>query len=587
MSIMAGIVARRQNVTVPEELSSVFLGGLSRLATDRPYVHRQPGVLLSKLDLGFYGHPGHSVRPGGSALMVVGEPLVTDTANGRCSGRHSDMERLHDSFEQRDWGVLKQAHGLFAAAYYDPSDRLLAIATDKLGLRHLYYWNNDDYFVFSTTLRLLEALDLVPKRMDVRALVETAGLGAPLGDRSPYYDISTLTAGQMIIIAAGDVRSNRYWHWDNIRVSDKAEPELVGDVHNAFCRAVGDRLGTDTTTVAFLSGGLDSRSIVAAVRELGADVHTINCSIPGTQDRVYSAAFAQEIGSFHYEIPIAVFDPEFFSTIRDQWETCPERLRHPPSRPQLLWSGNDGCVSLGHLWLDEELVDLMRQGHTDAAVARLFRSRGIGLSLRLFKARVAERCRELLHQGFREEIDRFHCEDPARNLWLVLALNNARKVLRAYAEDIDQYRFDFQLPYFDDRFLTSILAIPIDLCLRHRLYDKWIRRFSPAVTAVPWQTYAGHVSCPIQWEDPPLDQWEASYRQTDLRQRASLLRRLRLMRIRDVPGGLVRRSVLSAARVAYQLNFKDCTSILEPALLYHRYSRPSGGEFVLPEITSR
>jgi len=68
---------------------------------------------------------------------------------------------------------------------------------DKLGIRPLYFWADDDVIVFASALRILEELPLVPKQMDLRAVTELVGLGAPLADRTPYSGISLLRAARL------------------------------------------------------------------------------------------------------------------------------------------------------------------------------------------------------------------------------------------------------------------------------------------------------------------------------------------------------------------------------------------------------
>ena len=140
----------------------------------------------------------------------------------------------------------------------------------------MYFWINDEYAVFASALRILEDVDLIPKRLNVRAVTEIVGLGYALGERTPYADICMVRAAEVITIGEQEVSRQKYWHWDEIEPSTASEDELLAELYSRFNKAVARRLRNDRATAAYLSGGLDSRCIVAALRDKNAQVHTFN-----------------------------------------------------------------------------------------------------------------------------------------------------------------------------------------------------------------------------------------------------------------------------------------------------------------------
>ena len=103
--------------------------------------------------------------------------------------------------------------------------------------------------------------------MDVRAVTQMVGLGYPLGERTPYADIHMLRGAEIVTVTETDVSRKKYWHWDEIEPSPDTEDELLSKLYFSFNNAVARRIRTDKITAAYLSGGLDSRCIVAALRE--------------------------------------------------------------------------------------------------------------------------------------------------------------------------------------------------------------------------------------------------------------------------------------------------------------------------------
>src|SRR5690606_23739650 len=131
--------------------------------------------------------------------------------------RAADLCELHDNWRLNDRSALRAARGAFCLAQFDPVSRRLDLITDKLGLRSLYYYLADDYVVFASALRILEACHVVEKRMDVRGVAEIAAMRIALADRTPYASIKLLKAGQIISFSESGHATEIYWRWDTIR----------------------------------------------------------------------------------------------------------------------------------------------------------------------------------------------------------------------------------------------------------------------------------------------------------------------------------------------------------------------------------
>src|SRR5260370_23796037 len=175
-----------------------------------------------------------------------------------------------------------------------------------------------------------------------------------------------------------------------------------------------------------------------------------------------------------------------------EWREHNHRLDTPVERPRLVWSGEGGSVLLGHVHLSEEIVKLMRAGRTDDAIDEYLQREQAHVPAKLFKPQIVCALRDVIKQGIREELNKLRTDDPGRAFYLFLIQNDQRRKLARHFENIDQHRLEFQLPFFDCEFLLSVIAPPIDLCLRHRFYVKLLAPFPAAVTAGPWQTYPTH-----------------------------------------------------------------------------------------------
>jgi len=536
------------------------------------------------MEFGAFDAPAFRRDTSGSVAMLAGEPLLSSNDQGGGASRAKDLECLQRAWDTENWDVLKQVQGIFAGVYYRPKTASLFLIADKLSLRPLYYWINDSWVVFSSALHILEATPFVPKVMDLRAVTEITCFAFPLGARTPYQNIRTIKAAEVVLIEESKCVSQQYWRWDAIPVSRKPEAELLEEVHERFLVSIRRRLHGNRVTTSFLSGGLDSRCVVAALCGEAEKVHTLNCSFPNTQDRVFGAEFARQMGTLHEEEEMMISHPDFFRHISEAWERDENRKRWPPERSRLIWGGNGGSVGMGHVYMTMRTVELLRRGDVDEAIRQFLLEENKHVVCRLLKPAVLTSVSSALEQGMREELDDLHCEDPGRNLYLFLLLNDQRRHLANQYERIDTSHIDYVEPFYDSDFLATIMSVPLDLCLLHRFYNKWLKLFPAPVSSLPWQSYPGHEPCPLPQPAGLISQWSGKQRLfLEQRLRRELLQKSGvLLADHNFPEPLLRKNYLRFARLAYGWKLQDYAYVLEAAAVYNRYWELSGGKFALP-----
>jgi asparagine synthase (glutamine-hydrolysing) len=585
MTLIAGIISRNRNQTVPDSVCESLKQLISRQPSDEISVFRDERSCVVKLDVGAYGEPGFKMDEDGALTILAGEPLL-DLENERAwQSREKDVALIHERCVRSRWDVLKTAQGVFCAAHYQPATGALHLVADKLGFRPIYYWADERFVVFASALRILEGLGEVPKKMDVRAVTEIVGLGCPLGNRTPYANIFTLKAGEIVSITEQEISRHYYWRWDDIPSSTEPEEKLLQRLYHCFESAMARRNRRDTTTVAYLSGGLDSRCVVAALHSEQTRVHTFNFARPHTQDQLFGLEFARQVDAIHEEVPKERGDhvPDYSSLMARVWEASRHREAHPAERPALVWSGEGGSVALGHVHLNEKIVELMRSGSIDEAIETYMEREYVYVSPKLFRPKVFAELAGVINKGIREELDDLHAADPARNFYLFLLLNDQRRKLARHFENIDLHRLEFQLPFFDSAFLASIISIPIDLCLRHKFYVKWLKYFHPSVTSVPWQAYPNHEPCPLPVPEGLAYQWAEEYHRAEsATQKQRLMRQAsEILRAADFPDKILSKRNLRLATWIHSTGWRDYEHIIEAARTYHTYWKKSDGEYTL------
>jgi asparagine synthase (glutamine-hydrolysing) len=141
------------------------------------------------------------------------------------------------------------------------------------------------------------------------------------------------------------------------------------------------------------------------------------------------------------------------------------------------------------------------------------------------------------------------------------------------------------LPFFDSSFLELVVSMPIDICLKHKFYVKWLSHFSPSVTAIPWQVYPGHQPCPVPVPDGLEYQWSAKYQTAEqaARKRQVVTQAKALFSEPHFPRAVLDRRDLRLAAWMHATGLRDYGYLIGPAHTYHHYSQKCGGRYELPD----
>jgi hypothetical protein len=319
---------------------------------------------------------------------------------------------------------------------------------------------------------------------------------------------------------------------------------------------------------------------VAALRDHNVALHTISFGSDGSQDRVFAEQMANRLQTMHLQ---AVRTPDMrdatsrMIAAKKVWDDSHQRVALPPEHPLLWWSGDGGSVGVGHVYLTRRVIDLMRAGKTESAVAAFLQEQGISVLRRLLQRDFYRQVADAPARGIREELEDINCSDPGRAFHLFLMLNDQRRHLSEYYENIDLLRFEQHVPFFDSRFLEFILSLPVDRCLGHHFYMEWLNCFQPAVTQVPWQAYPGHEPCPLPMPKDLSYQWSRSpaWLKEYIR-RNKLADARRVLKASDFPRHVMRKGHLRLAAWMYRLRLRDYSPTMRAAGAYYAFWQRCG-----------
>ena len=223
----------------------------------------------------------------------------------------SDTEVLLEAYRAWGAGCLEKLDGMFAFALWDDAGRELFVARDHVGEKPFKYFHDGATFAFASEVKAILALPEVPREADFEAIDLAMGLRFVPSPLTGFRGIKKLPAGHYGIFKDGGFSLTRYWQ----PPQPAAEPgrttgEWAAEAWRLFAASAKRRLVSDIPVGAFLSGGLDSTSVVAAMREaVPGPIDTYAVILGGTnEDGGYARRAAAALGTRHREIALGDLD---------------------------------------------------------------------------------------------------------------------------------------------------------------------------------------------------------------------------------------------------------------------------------------
>jgi asparagine synthetase B (glutamine-hydrolysing) len=225
--------------------------------------------------------------------------------------------------------TLSAVDGVFAAALYDATHAELTLASDRLGFRPLYYTQTDRWFAYAAEVKaLLAILDKRPE-IDEISLRQFFSFDHLLGERTWWKGIQLIPPATIMRVSASQITSKRYWSFNSIkRETAKEQGDISAEFGRLWTEAIAQRRKPGTMPF-LLSGGLDSRALLAELQEQDTDVIALTYGTERCLDMKIAGQCAKLAGVQHRR---------FILTADNWWD----------HRDDAMWQ-TDGLVNALHL----------------------------------------------------------------------------------------------------------------------------------------------------------------------------------------------------------------------------------------------
>ncbi len=249
-------------------------------------------------------------------------------AQGHTFATRSDCEVVVHAYEQHGTDCVRRLNGMFAFALWDGRAGRLVVARDHFGVKPLYWWTDGRKVAVASEVGALIAAGLVRPALDPVALDHFLAYRFVPAPRTLFAGVSKLPPAGMLVADASGTSVTSYREPPGAALAGSRE-ELARELRDRFVDAVERQMMSDVPYGAFLSGGIDSAAVAAAMKlRAPAPPETFTIGFPGyaasLDEREAAAATAAAVGTHHHstEMVEADFLPELERYVHRLEEPC-------------------------------------------------------------------------------------------------------------------------------------------------------------------------------------------------------------------------------------------------------------------------
>jgi asparagine synthase (glutamine-hydrolysing) len=230
----------------------------------------------------------------------------------------TDTEVLVHMYEEEGDRMVERLRGMFAFALWDGRERRLLLARDRFGIKPLYWGLVGKRLVFASELKAILQLDGVERRIDWRALEHVLSSLSTPPDASIIDGIGKLEPARILTASVGQApQIRRYWSLAFRPDREHGDEYFIERLRELLTECVDLHMVSDVPVGAFLSGGMDSSSIVAVMSKLQREpvrTYSIGFPEPKYDESADARLVAETFGTRHREL---IVEPDVTAMLED------------------------------------------------------------------------------------------------------------------------------------------------------------------------------------------------------------------------------------------------------------------------------
>lgn len=219
-----------------------------------------------------------------------------------------DSEVIIHAYEEWGKNLLQKLNGMFAFAIWDSNKKELFLVRDRLGIKPLYYFHSKNCFIFASEIKAILKYKEFEKSLNNDALNYLLSYRIIPNEECLLKNIKKLLPGEYITLKDNQIKKEKYWdlYYTEEIINENIAQKRLFDL---FEDSIKKRLVADVPVGIFLSGGIDSSSVVAIAKKFNPDIRTFTAGFNDPRDEFkYARKTARYFNTNHEDIIIEYDD---------------------------------------------------------------------------------------------------------------------------------------------------------------------------------------------------------------------------------------------------------------------------------------
>ena len=256
---------------------------------------------------------------------------------------HSDTEVILKSYEEWGTEMFARFDGMFAIALVDLDKNKLILARDRVGLKPLFYYKNQEAILWASEIKSLLKHEFLTPEINWRGVYTNFLFQTTLAPETCFKDIFSLEPASFMTVDLGNLQADKEFYWKFPQANQNiSEDEAAAKIDELLSESIQDQLFADVPVSSMMSGGIDSTLITAKAKPYKKDVNAFTIAYPFSESEVKNATLVADKMDVPHHIK-QVSDEEILNHLKENIQ----HFEEPYSSLEVLMNAAEYAKNLG------------------------------------------------------------------------------------------------------------------------------------------------------------------------------------------------------------------------------------------------
>ncbi len=498
-------------VVAPDKDTEYIVETLDRMANymdhngkslNDSFVDQASKVGAGRIHLGVFDHPVQPVQSKDNTCQLIFHGELYGNNSGM-----SDPDFILSRFSELGDSCAVGLNGIFHFIVFNRASGELKIFNDKFGLQPVYFSKLPAGVVFGAEVKALLADTRIDKKPDYHSFGDFLHYGQILGDKTLFENIKLLKPASVLTIDldSGKTSQKKYWHLDTLFALDgqydfNASPDQTV---NLLVNSIRKNAGNKNLLGLSLSGGLDSRGILAGLHGHTRGLNTYTLGLTGCADQKLAARMAEEAKTEHAFIELGHAYLSDFEVMANDMITLSDGMYHPHESTEMLalnyfkkadfkilLRGHGGEIAKAALaypvMVRPEVSELKSENDILDYIYNISNlvKRDVDCD-KLFTGAFREIMKEAPRKSLSESCGRVAGRLSPADVCIYYYINEHIRRQVVSSLDIFRSEVEIRMPYVDEAYLKSLFQLPVKERNSGEIHYKLIKKCMPGLVKIP------------------------------------------------------------------------------------------------------